>query len=74
MIEVYAAIAIALFGAGGIVGGLAIIAVGIYRDGRCRSMTISNPRRSAAGARAACGVYTRPRMSAERLRDTTLVH
>jgi hypothetical protein len=75
MIQVYAAIVIALFGAGAITGSLIIIAVGIHRDGRARSMTISNPYRTAAGARAACGVYAHPRMSAERpSRDGTLVH
>jgi hypothetical protein len=65
MIQAYAAIAFGLFAAGAIAGGLAIIALGIYRDGRSGSLTISSPNRMSHAARAACDVHTTPRIRAE---------
>ena len=72
MIQVYAAIAILLFGAGGIAGWMTIIAIGIRLDGKRRmdprthnSLTISSPNRIAVSTRAWNGVRSTPRITVD---------
>jgi len=59
MIEVYALIAVALMAAGGTLGVVAVISVGIRRDEKAHRHAIKSPDRIAGFARGACGYYTR---------------
>jgi hypothetical protein len=59
MIEIYALVGVALVVAGAVVGILTVLAVGIHREERARSMTIGSPSRAASGARTFNGTYAR---------------
>jgi hypothetical protein len=59
MIEFYMVCAAVLFTAGAGAGFLALVALGIRREERDYSMTISTPSKIARGARVANGMHAR---------------
>jgi hypothetical protein len=59
MIEVYALAAVAMAAAGGVVGFLAVVSLGIRREEAAYTMTEPTSDRLARCARAANGVYAR---------------
>ncbi len=74
MIEVYALVALALVGAGVVLGFLAMMALGIRREERARSMTVPTSDRVARGARRVNGVYARiPGVIQEALKEAEAV-
>ena len=74
MIEVYALIALVLFIAGGVLGILVVMAVGIHREERDRSMTVPTSDPVARGTRKFNGVYARiPGVVQEALKEAEAV-
>lgn len=59
MIEVYALDTVAMAVAGGVVGFLAVVSLGIHREEAAYTMTEPTSNRVARYARAANGVYVR---------------
>lgn len=59
MIEVYALVALALVIAGAVVGFLVMMAVGIHREERNRSVTVPTSDRVARWIRKLTGFYAR---------------
>jgi len=60
MIDIYAAVALALIAAGAGLGILAIFAVGIHREDKAMSLGKAAPGRIAAGLRAITCAYINP--------------
>jgi hypothetical protein len=58
---IYMALVASLLVAGAIAGVLIVLAVGIHREEKAYSLTVTNPSRLVSAARAANGVYTRNR-------------
>jgi hypothetical protein len=74
MIEVYALVALALVIAGAVLGCLAVMALGIHREERHRSMTVPTSDRVARGTRKVNGVYARvPGVIQEALKEAEAV-
>jgi hypothetical protein len=59
VIEVYLLAAVALIGVGAVLGFLALVSLGIRREGTAHSMTTPTSDPIARGARVASGVGTR---------------
>jgi hypothetical protein len=58
-IYAFAVVALVLVLAGGVIGGLAVVSLGVRREERGRSLTNDVTGRAARGARRVNGVYTR---------------
>jgi hypothetical protein len=58
MIQVYAIVVFVLIAAGALLGSVAIVSVGIWREERALSLTRRSPSRLASGIRAANGFYS----------------
>jgi hypothetical protein len=58
MIQVYAIVVFVLIASGALLGSVAVVSIGIWREERALSLTRRSPSRLASGIRAATGFHS----------------